>query len=272
MDANPDVVCLDIDDAIPMSRQNTVMAVPERAAGEIEWWRRSADFDPVIDVDSDTERHIDSDSAACHLRSTSNLLAPIDGRALVYGQSLQQEAFCVDEHCPSSSSSSSAPAPIPGARIRRNPFFIHDIPSMPSSHPCVAEHSIAPTLTDDPNLLFQRDSAHMSDVQEYCEPKCVDLTCGHQPSDGSDSISHSPKLLRRHLPRNQFLAIPSPCLSQTPSSARDPFAFASERLGVNHVRPWQRAVLERWLVGEDTLILSGTGSGKSLCFQPLIPP
>jgi len=38
-------------------------------------------------------------------------------------------------------------------------------------------------------------------------------------------------------------------------------------LGVEHLRPWQRDVLEHWRAGEDCLVLSGTGSGKSLCFQ-----
>lgn len=43
---------------------------------------------------------------------------------------------------------------------------------------------------------------------------------------------------------------------------------AAEALGLrNGFRPWQTKVLEAWHAGKDCLILSGTGSGKSVCFQ-----
>eukprot|EP00927_Polykrikos_kofoidii_P030910 TRINITY_DN2658_c0_g1_i1.p1 TRINITY_DN2658_c0_g1~~TRINITY_DN2658_c0_g1_i1.p1 ORF type:complete len:823 (+),score=88.80 TRINITY_DN2658_c0_g1_i1:73-2469(+) len=42
---------------------------------------------------------------------------------------------------------------------------------------------------------------------------------------------------------------------------------ALHRLGVQQIRPWQKSVLDAWQRSQDTLVLSGTGSGKSLCFQ-----
>ena len=45
---------------------------------------------------------------------------------------------------------------------------------------------------------------------------------------------------------------------------------AARRLGVASVRPWQRMAVSLWSQRRDCLILSGTGSGKSLCFQ--LPP
>lgn len=55
--------------------------------------------------------------------------------------------------------------------------------------------------------------------------------------------------------------------SPSRSLPRDHFSPALEGLRVTHLRPWQREVLEAWRGGRDSLILSGTGSGKSLCFQ-----
>eukprot|EP00039_Didymoeca_costata_P023111 m.5989 g.5989 ORF g.5989 m.5989 type:complete len:651 (-) comp3460_c0_seq1:2-1954(-) len=40
-----------------------------------------------------------------------------------------------------------------------------------------------------------------------------------------------------------------------------------EHLKVRRFRSWQVSVLEAWKQGKDTLVVSGTGSGKSLCFQ-----
>jgi len=44
-------------------------------------------------------------------------------------------------------------------------------------------------------------------------------------------------------------------------------AAGLHQLGVDQIRPWQKTVLEAWYRGQDCLVLSGTGSGKSLCFQ-----
>mmetsp|Transcript_9228 Transcript_9228/g.24235 ORF Transcript_9228/g.24235 Transcript_9228/m.24235 type:complete len:780 (+) Transcript_9228:30-2369(+) len=38
-------------------------------------------------------------------------------------------------------------------------------------------------------------------------------------------------------------------------------------LRVSKVRPWQQSVLQNWRQRRDCLVLSGTGSGKSFCFQ-----
>jgi len=45
---------------------------------------------------------------------------------------------------------------------------------------------------------------------------------------------------------------------------------ALKQLGIPSLRPWQARVLENWRSGRDALVLSGTGTGKSLCFQ--LPP
>ena len=44
-------------------------------------------------------------------------------------------------------------------------------------------------------------------------------------------------------------------------------ARSLKRLGVQNLYPWQRSVLLAWRERLDCLVLSGTGSGKSLCFQ-----
>ena len=38
-------------------------------------------------------------------------------------------------------------------------------------------------------------------------------------------------------------------------------------LGLKELHPWQHTVLMAWRQKKDVLVLSGTGSGKSLCFQ-----
>ena len=45
---------------------------------------------------------------------------------------------------------------------------------------------------------------------------------------------------------------------------------AANRLGFAELRPFQRQALEAWRAGRDVVILAGTGSGKSACFQ--LPP
>ena len=45
---------------------------------------------------------------------------------------------------------------------------------------------------------------------------------------------------------------------------------AASRLGITDLRGWQHDALDAWAAGRDCLILAGTGSGKSACFQ--IPP
>ncbi len=50
---------------------------------------------------------------------------------------------------------------------------------------------------------------------------------------------------------------------------------AAASLGVSQLKPWQRQVIAAWSSGRDVFVLSGTGTGKSLCFQLpalLIPP
>jgi ATP-dependent DNA helicase RecQ len=42
---------------------------------------------------------------------------------------------------------------------------------------------------------------------------------------------------------------------------------ALDKLGHRALHPWQQSVLHAWRDGKDVLVLSGTGSGKSLCFQ-----
>ena len=44
-------------------------------------------------------------------------------------------------------------------------------------------------------------------------------------------------------------------------------AAAAARLGIAAFRGWQLEVLSAWRAGRDSLVLSGTGSGKSVCFQ-----
>lgn len=44
-------------------------------------------------------------------------------------------------------------------------------------------------------------------------------------------------------------------------------ATALQKMRVKEIRPWQRVVLGAVLQGRDSFVLSGTGSGKSLCFQ-----
>jgi len=44
-------------------------------------------------------------------------------------------------------------------------------------------------------------------------------------------------------------------------------ARALTRLGLLELHPWQREVLGAWRERQDCLVLSGTGSGKSICFQ-----
>jgi ATP-dependent DNA helicase RecQ len=45
---------------------------------------------------------------------------------------------------------------------------------------------------------------------------------------------------------------------------------AASRIGITALRGWQRDALDAWAAGRDCMILAGTGSGKSACFQ--IPP
>jgi len=47
----------------------------------------------------------------------------------------------------------------------------------------------------------------------------------------------------------------------------DPYAEALHLLGIQYLHPWQRKVLDSWRCRRDVLVLSGTGSGKSLVFQ-----
>ena len=47
----------------------------------------------------------------------------------------------------------------------------------------------------------------------------------------------------------------------------DRLAHAVATFGHRALHPWQRAVLQAWREHRDCLVLSGTGSGKSLCFQ-----
>ena len=47
----------------------------------------------------------------------------------------------------------------------------------------------------------------------------------------------------------------------------DRLAQAVATFGHRALHPWQRAVLQAWREQRDCLVLSGTGSGKSLCFQ-----
>jgi len=47
----------------------------------------------------------------------------------------------------------------------------------------------------------------------------------------------------------------------------DPYAQALRLLGIQYLHPWQRNVLDSWRSRRDVLVLSGTGSGKSLVFQ-----
>merc|ERR1712151_935021 len=54
------------------------------------------------------------------------------------------------------------------------------------------------------------------------------------------------------------------CSEATPQLA---LQEALRRLRVPKLKPWQQPVLQAWERGQDSLILSGTGSGKSLCFQ-----
>lgn len=42
---------------------------------------------------------------------------------------------------------------------------------------------------------------------------------------------------------------------------------ALDRLGHRSLHPWQIPVLTAWREKKDVIVLSGTGSGKSLCFQ-----
>ena len=39
------------------------------------------------------------------------------------------------------------------------------------------------------------------------------------------------------------------------------------KFGVRTLHPWQKSVVLAWREKKDVLVLSGTGSGKSLCFQ-----
>lgn len=101
----------------------------------------------------------------------------------------------------------------------------------------------------------------------------------HSESRSLDALKSS----KRHSPPPVEVSIdlPSPSspsqlhafISRSPNTATiqpnvvDPFAPALARLGIEHLRPWQRAVLSHWHARGDALVLSGTGSGKSLCFQ-----
>eukprot|EP00930_Biecheleria_cincta_P035357 TRINITY_DN24318_c0_g1_i1.p1 TRINITY_DN24318_c0_g1~~TRINITY_DN24318_c0_g1_i1.p1 ORF type:complete len:823 (-),score=106.28 TRINITY_DN24318_c0_g1_i1:19-2487(-) len=96
-------------------------------------------------------------------------------------------------------------------------------------------------------------------------PPAVDVS-NDLPSASSPSILHgfvsrSPATAST---QPNIAGLPSPCRSLSPP---DPFAKALSRLGIEHLRPWQRSVLAHWHAGGDALVLSGTGSGKSLCFQ-----
>ena len=51
------------------------------------------------------------------------------------------------------------------------------------------------------------------------------------------------------------------------ASEREAERAASRQLGFDEPRQFQRRVLAAWRLGKDALILSGTGSGKSACFQ-----
>lgn len=103
---------------------------------------------------------------------------------------------------------------------------------------------------------------------KHCPLPPVDISAD-QPSPSS------PPLLHEHISRFPNAAstqpnvagLSSPCRSLSPPTAVDPFAHALSRLGIEHLRPWQRSVLSHWHAGGDALVLSGTGSGKSLCFQ-----
>ena len=57
---------------------------------------------------------------------------------------------------------------------------------------------------------------------------------------------------------NGYSAPPYPAL---------PMHQALQRLGVPAAHSWQSSVVQSWKDGSDSLVLSGTGSGKSLCFQ-----
>ena len=64
-----------------------------------------------------------------------------------------------------------------------------------------------------------------------------------------------------------------PTDKHTPTAAPPDWQVTVERrMGLDAKRgqrmhPWQHDVLSAWLEGRDVLVLSGTGSGKSLCFQ-----
>lgn len=80
------------------------------------------------------------------------------------------------------------------------------------------------------------------------------------------SGAHSSKMVDRKLQRAEVS--PGLLLSRhCPKVVHDPFAQALARLRLQHLHPWQRGILEAWRAGKDALVLSGTGSGKSLCFQ-----
>ena len=69
------------------------------------------------------------------------------------------------------------------------------------------------------------------------------------------------------VPSQQHQPAPRP-RPPLPSSNPMDIAAAAEALGLRDgFRPWQADVLEAWGSGKDCLILSGTGSGKSVCFQ-----
>ena len=42
---------------------------------------------------------------------------------------------------------------------------------------------------------------------------------------------------------------------------------AGSVLGITALHGWQRSVIQAWRAGRDSLVLSGTGSGKSLCYM-----
>ena len=51
------------------------------------------------------------------------------------------------------------------------------------------------------------------------------------------------------------------------ASERAAFDAAALRLGVAAMHAWQRRAIQAWRNGRDVLVLSGTGSGKSLCYM-----
>ena len=106
------------------------------------------------------------------------------------------------------------------------------------------------------------------------------MTCGHVFSDlqgkcqvgaNSSSIDGVPSCL---LPSHFYSTVVYP--QQVPVTANRAgcdgvwdrqLRRALDTLGHRSLHPWQASVLAAWRECKDVLVLSGTGSGKSVCFQ-----